>query len=105
MIYQRIIHVLVLPFVGIVNNANAQYPFKAGAAKVNITPKLGAVINGDFLPFYAKTIHDSLYAKALAFDNGKERFVFVVVDCMAIDGSLIDEAKKLVKEKTGFLPS
>ena len=105
MIYQRIIHVLVLAFVGIVNNANAQYPLKAGAAKVNITPELGAVINGDFLPFYAKTIYDSLYAKALAFDNGKERFVFVVVDCMAIDGSLIDEAKKLVKEKTGFLPS
>ena len=105
MIYQRIIQVLVLAFVGIVNNANAQYPLKAGAAKVNVTPELGAVINGDFLPFYAKTIHDSLYAKALAFDNGKERFVFVVVDCMAIDGSLIDEAKKLVKEKTGFLPS
>ena len=93
-----------MAFVSIVNNANAQSPLKAGAAKVNITPELGAVINGDFLPLYAKTIHDSLYAKALAFDNGKERFVFVVVDCMAIDGSLMDEAKKLVKQKTGLLP-
>ena len=50
MIYQRILQVLALAFVSIGNNANAQSPLKAGAAKVNITPELGAVINGDFLP-------------------------------------------------------
>ena len=81
----------------------AQSQLKAGAAKVNITPPLGTVINGDFLPMYAKTIHDSLYAKALAFDNGKQRFVFVVVDCMSIDGYLINETKKLIKENNGLL--
>ena len=105
MIYQRIIQLLTLTTISLVYNANAQSPLRAGAAKVNVTPELGAVINGDFLPLYAKTIHDSLYAKALAFDNGKDRFVFVVVDCMAIDGSLMNEAKKLANQKTGLLPS
>lgn len=80
----------------------AQAQIKAGAARVNITPSLGTFINGDFLPMYAKSIHDPLYAKALAFDNGKQKFVFVVVDCMAIDGPLIDEAKKLIFAGTGL---
>jgi neutral ceramidase len=80
----------------------SQTQIRAGVAKVNITPSLGTVINGDFLPFYAKGIHDSLYAKALAFDNGKKRFVFVVVDCMAIDGVLINDTKKIITLSTGL---
>ena len=83
----------------------ADPPIKAGAARENITPPLGTIINGNFLPYYAKTIHDSLYAKALAFDNGKQRFVFVVVDCMSMDGALISDAKKLIKQKLGLLSS
>jgi neutral ceramidase len=81
----------------------AQTPLKAGAAKVNVTPPIGTVINGDFLPNYAKEIHDSLFAKALAFDNGTTRFVFVVVDCMGIDIELITEAKRLIQNRTGLL--
>ena len=76
---------------------------KAGAARENITPPLGTIINGNFLPYYAKTIYDRLYAKALAFDNGKQRFVFVVVDCMSMDGALIRDVKKLIKQKLGLL--
>ncbi len=70
-----------------------QYQLRAGAARVNITPPLGTIINGDFLPGYANSIHDSLYARALAFDNGKEKFVFVVVDNMTLDAGLINSAK------------
>jgi hypothetical protein len=86
-------------------NAYSQTRLRAGAAMVNITPPLGTVINGDFLPMYTKTIHDSLYVKALAFDNGKDHFVFVVADCMAMDGPLINEAKAAIKVSTGLLPS
>jgi hypothetical protein len=83
----------------------SQTPIKAGAAKINITPPLGTIINGDFLPMYAKEIHDSLYARALAFDNGKEKFVFVIVDNMTLDAVLINEAKADITLKTGLLPS
>jgi len=51
---------------------------------------------------FTKVIHDSLYAKALAFDNGKQRFVFIVVDCTAIDGELLDETKKILKKSLGL---
>ena len=84
--------------------ANAQTKIYAGAAMVNITPSLGTIINGDFLPMYAKTVHDSLYAKTLILDNGSQRFAFVVVDCMSIDGLLIDDAKELIRASTGLLP-
>jgi hypothetical protein len=77
---------------------------RAGAAKVNITPPYGTIINGDFLPMYVQEIHDSLYAKALAFDNGQQRFAFVVVDNMTLDVDLINDAKELIEEKTGLAP-
>jgi neutral ceramidase len=86
--------------VGFANTALAQ--FKAGAAKVNITPSYGTLINGDFLPMFTKVIHDSLYAKALAFDNGIQKFVFVVVDCMGIDAELINDAKNIIQIHTGI---
>lgn len=37
---------------------------KAGAAKVDNTPPMGTIINGDFVS-YARSIHDSPYAKSL----------------------------------------
>ena len=83
----------------------AQTQIKAGAAKVDITPPYGTIINGDFLPMYAKEIHDSLYAKALAFSNDKQHFVFVVVDNMTLDGDIINDAKLSIKKLTGLQPS
>ena len=69
--------------------------FKAGSAKVDTTPPLGTLINGDFLPHYARWIHDPLYAKALAMQNGDTTIVFVVVDIMSIKKELVD----LIKEE------
>jgi neutral ceramidase len=86
----------------IVLNSEAQTQLKSGASKVNITPPYGTIINGDFLPMFAKLIHDSLYVKALAFDNGQQKFVFVVVDCMGIDEELIHDAKELIKKSCGL---
>ncbi len=84
---------------------SAQKPILAGASMVNITPPIGTIINGDFLPMHAKTIHDPLHAKALAFSDGNKKFVFVVVDCMAIDGDLIDDTKKLIQNQLGLSPN
>lgn len=91
---------VILLFVHIAVSAQSQ--IKAGAARVNITPPYGTIINGDFLPGYAAEIHDSLYAKALAFDNGNKRFVFVVVDNMTIDALLVSEAKAIITRETGL---
>jgi neutral ceramidase len=90
--------------VVLMNSANAQQSIRAGAARENITPTYGTIMNGDFLPNFAKVIHDSLYAKVLAFDNGSTRFVFVVVDNMSIDGDFINETKKKIQTEIGLKP-
>ena len=95
---------ILLCFVFGATSTNAQTSIKAGAARVNITPSYATLINGDFLPMFTKIIHDSLYAKALFFDNGKKRFVFVVVDCMGIDAELINDAKVFIQKRTGIDP-
>ncbi len=76
----------------------------AGAAKADITPPYGTIINGDFLPLYARAIHDPLYAKALAFSDGKQHFIFVLVDNMALDADIINTAKESIKNLTGLQP-
>jgi neutral ceramidase len=92
-------------FFLVMTSLTGQQPIKAGAARVNVTPPYGTIINGDFLPNYAREIHDSLYARALAFDNGEMKFVFIVVDNMTLDAGLINIAKSLIKGETGLSPA
>jgi len=96
---------LIILFALIPVAVSAQFPIKAGSARVNVTPPVGTIINGDFLPSYARVIHDSLYTRALAFDNGRQKFVFVVVDNMTLDAGIINDAKSLIKSLTGLLPA
>ncbi len=93
---------LIVLFALIPFAISSQTPLKAGVARVNVTPPYGTIINGDFLPNYANEIHDSLYAKALAFDNGVQKFVFIVVDNMTLDALLDNEAKAIITRETGL---
>jgi hypothetical protein len=83
----------------------AQKGLMAGAAQVDITPRLGSVINGGFLPFYAKRIHDPLYSKAVAFKSKSKLFVLVEVDVTAIHEDLMLTIKNLIEEETQIAPS
>lgn len=67
--------------------------FFAGAAQTDITPPLGTIINGEFVAFYAHTIHDPLYSKALVLQQAGVRLVIVVVDICAMDKAFITEVK------------
>ena len=96
------VQTLLILFALIQIAVSAQTSLKAGVARVNITPPYGTIINGDFLPNYANEIHDSLYAKALAFDNGVRKFVFIVVDNMTLDAVLDNEAKAMIARETGL---
>lgn len=76
--------------------------FQAGAATSNITPPLGGLIVGGFLPAPAKHIHDELHARCLVLDDGQTRLAFVVLDLLGIHRSVSDEARKLIAERTGI---
>ncbi len=67
--------------------------FLAGAAKINITPTLGTLINGDFISHYARFIHDELFAKALVLTKNNQSLVLVIIDTCVLPKDFVDEVK------------
>ena len=53
---------------------------KAGFGKVCINPPYGAPIVGYYEERFVKGIHDSLFARATAFDDGENKALIVAVD-------------------------
>ena len=80
-------------------------PFLAGAARIDITPPLGTLINGDLITHYARSIHDALYAKALVMQSGGQTIAIVVVDICAMPTDFLEEVKKSIHQQTGILPN
>ena len=79
----------------------AQAEFKAGAAVVDVTPtKLPVLVNGGMLSRYLDKINTRVHARAVAFSDGKEQLVIVVVDSCMMTRELLDEAKAAASAAT-----
>jgi hypothetical protein len=70
--------------------ANDKGLFRAGAAKIDITPALGAPLNGygDRQGRGATSVHDPLWARCLCLDDGKTRVFLVNADLCLITPEL-----------------
>ena len=75
--------------------------FRAGSAKVDITPKVWPVqLVGSFSERLADKAHDPLFARAIVCDDGKTRLAIVIVDNCLIGRNYLDHAKALAAENT-----
>ncbi|MEY4540469.1 MAG: hypothetical protein RLZZ306_2226, partial [Bacteroidota bacterium] len=83
---------------------NTSTNFQAGAAKVDITPSLGTIIGADFLPHYARFIHDSLFSKALVFRNKQSIIAIIVVDICIMDTDFMEDVKSKILWYCGIEP-
>jgi len=94
----------------------AEPVFRAGAAVSDISPPSRVVANerlvsgkfsicGSFQKRMARSVHDSLHARALVLDDGAQRIALVVVDNCLISRETFDEAKEIATKATGILPS
>ena len=81
-------------------HAAEQRTLLAGAAQVDITPPLGEMIVGGFVPFPADRIHDPLFAKSIVLDDGQNRIAIVVCDNLGIRREEFDEAKAEISATT-----
>ncbi|MBO0936661.1 hypothetical protein J2I47_08910 [Fibrella sp. HMF5335] len=79
--------------------------FLAGAAQVDITPPLGTIVGVDFLPHYARFIHDPLYAKALVMQDGATKTAIVVVDICIMATDYMAAIKTDIHQQTGIEPA
>ena len=90
---------LILTLFLITSHAWAE--FRAGAAKVDITPKQWPVqMIGSFHERLATKAHDPLHARAIVCDDGKTRLAIVIVDNCLIGRNYIDAAKALAAKRT-----
>ena len=68
--------------------------FRAGSAKVDITPKVWPVqLVGSFSERLADKAHDPLFARAIVCDDGQTRLAIVIVDNCLIGRNYLDRAK------------
>ena len=75
--------------------------FQAGAAKVDITPKLWPVqMVGSFRERLADKAYDPLYARAIICDDSQTRLAIVIVDNCLIGRNYLDRAKALAAKQT-----
>jgi neutral ceramidase len=88
----------LIPLTGTTAWSQEALGLRAGAALADITPPLGELVVGGFVPFPANEIHDTLHARCLVLDNGKTRVAIVVCDNLGINREVYDEARKLITE-------
>lgn len=67
----------------------------AGISKISIIPDSKALLQN-------KTVHDTLYAKAIVLDNTQDQIAFIIVDSQGIAQFVIDEVKKKIYQETSF---
>lgn len=77
---------------------------RAGIAHVDITPPLGVSLAGHFHDRAAQGIHDPLFVKCLALDNGHHRVALGIVDNCLIPREVFDAAKSALTASIGLPP-
>ena len=81
----------------------ARAEFLAGAAITDVTPKqLPVLVNGGMTSRSIDKVKTPVNARSLAFSDGKEKIVIVVVDTCMMGRDLLDQAKEIAAEKAGI---
>lgn len=76
----------------------------AGVAQLDITPPLGTSMRGYFEKRSASQVHDPLYVRSFALDNGDCGLAIAICDIIGLDRKYQDRAKAMVAETTALAP-
>ncbi len=80
----------------------AHAEFKTGFAERDITPEVGMEVPGGYGKSFSKKIHDPCKARAVVFDDGKQRVALVGLDALVVPRSLVVEARALITKRCGI---
>lgn len=84
-------------------NVDRPTGFRAGAAKADITPKPGVLLDGPISKNGPVTgVWDPLHARAIMLDDGTLRLAIVVCDACMIGRDVFDAAKLMVHQESGL---
>jgi neutral ceramidase len=87
---------LLLSIWAAMHAAAAESTFRAGAARVEITPAVAD------LPQPFKAVHDPIYVRALVFDDGMSQAALVVLDVPMIATKELAELKGKISDASGI---
>lgn len=74
---------------------------KAGFARLDVTPPLGAELSGYFYVRHAKGVLDPLELNAVAVSNGTDTVILMAIDFIGIRMNYMDQMKAIITERTG----
>ena len=106
-------HVLILcpaimlsPIIFTVCLAQDGGPLRAGEARINITPDEPVALAGyGFRTGTSEGVHDSLYARVLAFACGAERLVLISTDLIGYYNGTAERFRRVLCNAAGLNPS
>lgn len=75
---------------------------KAGFSKICINPPYGTPIIGYYEERFTKGIHDDIFVRATAFDDGEKKAVLLAIDVCYMPQKYYDDCKKAIKAATGI---
>lgn len=78
--------------------------FRAGRAKVVITPPVGSVIGNSYGISIATGVASDLHAKATVFESGGVKAAIVACDVISLRPEIIRSARTLIARHTGVSP-
>ena len=79
-------------------------PLRAGAATSVITPPIGSMRVGGFVPLPSTHVHDELHARCLVLDDNHKKIAIVICDLLGFHRSVSIEARRIIQEETGIPP-
>ncbi|GMV99931.1 MAG: hypothetical protein AMXMBFR84_10700 [Candidatus Hydrogenedentota bacterium] len=71
----------------------------AGAASATVNPPMGSFIAGDARNRRFTSVHDDLFAKAVVFSDEQSAAALVVVDCIGLSYTTVQEIRRRASEK------
>lgn len=77
--------------------------FRAANVKVDITPDSPRALHG-YGPRKSEGVHDRIYHRIVALDDGGTQFFLVSSDICTISPSFYDDTRGVLEEQTGIVP-
>jgi hypothetical protein len=78
--------------------------FRAGFAERDISPSVGMEQPGGYGKAYHRSFHDPCKARAVVFDDGKQRVAIVGLDALFIRRQTVQAVRAAIQEKCGIAP-
>jgi len=75
--------------------------FRAGFARTDLTPPVGAEVPGGFHKSFSKGIHDPLFAEAAVFSDGTTQVAVVGVDLIMLPRDVVADARRQAESLCG----